>query len=175
MTESLGFDDILNSAREARRQLSDLEHEIQEKLDDIDFHAIQEGRPLHEDEKRNRQQLRAAQAETRDALVELAYVTLRRLDNSNEIQTLQQRIGKVNEELNEDLTDLENIENEFKKFQNIVKTVEEVVAGIAGLTSDEESANEKSESTESESTESESKKPESAPGEGETTSKKPSG
>lgn len=170
MTQSLGFDEILESAREARRQLSDLEHEIQEKLDDLDFEAFRQNRALNEAEKRKRQQLRAAQAETRDALVELAYVTLRRLDDSNEIQTLQRRIGQVNDELNEDLAGLGKIVSEFEKFQNIAATIEKVVAGIAGLTSGEESANKEPQSTESEGKEAENK-----PVGGETTEKPSSG
>ena len=95
---------------------------------------------------------------------------MRRLSKSEEIETLRKRIKQVNQDLIDDLSDLGDILGGFEKFKNFVKTIEEFVVGIAGRDSAGESVNK-----ESGSTKAESKKTESKPGEGETTSKKPSG
>ena len=133
-SKSEKFEAILQSAREARQQLTELEHELQGEIDDIDFEAFQRGSPLSEDEKNKRQRLRATQAATRDALVELAYVTLKRIDNSIEVKTLQNRIGQVNKELGEDLDELKGIAKKAEKFKGVVVTMEEVVKGITDFT-----------------------------------------
>ena len=78
--------------------------------------------------------MRATQAATRDALVELAYVTLKRIDNSIEVKTLQNRIGQVNKELGEDLDELKSITKKAEKFKGVFVTMEEVVKGITDFT-----------------------------------------
>jgi hypothetical protein len=118
------LEDIVKSTQAARRSLSDLEQRLQSRIDSIDFRAFKEKRVLTADEIAIRTQLRASQAEVRDAFVEFAFVTVSRLDNSDEVATLSSRIERINKGLADDL-------DRLRKIANFAKTVAKVADGVA--------------------------------------------
>lgn len=122
-------EDIVNSARAARRSLSDLEQRLQDEIDSIDFAAFREDRGLTPAEAAKRTQMRASQAEVRDAFVQLAFVTVSRLDDSAEVAALSGRMERINRGLADDLERL----NRVAKFAKTVAKVADGVARVAAL------------------------------------------
>lgn len=132
----LTLDAIVASAAEARKQLGKLEHRLQGGIDDIDFVAFAQNRPLTEAEREQRRQLRASQTEVRDAFVQLAFVTLQRLDNSIEILSLNQRMQTIQKNLADDLETLKNIEMIADTVAKVSDSIAKVVAQIAEKAAD---------------------------------------
>ncbi len=125
--------EIVAAAVEARRELSDLERVLQEEIDEIDFTAFVERRPLTPQEKQLRRVRRSDQGEVRDAFKELAFVTLQRLDQSAEVQQLVAKLTQVNERLGEDLDELKAIERYTAIAAKVADTLAKVVGKLAGL------------------------------------------
>ena len=131
MGDSESVDLIISSVTEARRNLSDLEQQLQTEIDEIDFRAFQDDRPLTDDEKGHRMQLRASQTEVREAFVELAFVTLRRLDDSEEVKHLQKRMDHINRGLSDDLNKLKEIVEFAETAAKVTDTIAKVVEKVA--------------------------------------------
>ena len=125
--------DIVADAREARQQLAAVEHQLQHEIDEIDFGAFREGRPLSDEEIGKRREFRASQAEVRDALIVLAFVTARRLDESAEVAMLQRQIGRINSNLRDDLDRLRGLEAFSERVAKITDLLARIVSGLAGL------------------------------------------
>ena len=104
-------DEIVAAAESSRNDLSTLERQLQERIDQIDFDAFAAGRELTEAEKTERQSLRASQAELREAFQVLAFVTLRRLDESDQVIQLHTRMSRINKGLKDDLERLKDVED----------------------------------------------------------------
>jgi hypothetical protein len=128
VNRNVTIDAIVASAAEARKHLGKLEHRLQGEIDDIDFVAFAENRPLTEAEREQRRQLRASQTEVRDAFVQLAFVTLQRLDNSLEILSLNKRMQAIQKNLADDLGTLKNIERIADTVAKVSDSVAQVVA-----------------------------------------------
>lgn len=131
MPDSEPVDKIIASAQEARKELADLEQQLQSRIDEIDFDAFREERNLTADDKTERKQLRASQTEVREAFVELAFVTLRRLDESEEVGRLNARLDQINRGLKDDLDDLKKIAAFAAKAAKVADSVAKVVEKVA--------------------------------------------
>lgn len=127
MANGQSASDIISDAKEARQHLGDLEFQLQEEIDEIDFKVFQEDRELTDDERNERRELRASQVEVRDAFVVLTYVTARRLDQSEEVGRLHQKMKEINNGLKDDLERLRQIER-------YAETAAKVADGIAKIT-----------------------------------------
>ncbi len=133
MANGESVDDIVRSAQAARRDLSDLEHELQTGIDSIDSAAFQQGRDLTAAETAKRTQLRASQAEVRDAFIQLAFVTVSRLDDSTEVAALSARMQGINSGLADDLARLKRIAQFAETAAKVVDGVANVAAQVAKL------------------------------------------
>jgi outer membrane lipopolysaccharide assembly protein LptE/RlpB len=129
-------DEIVASAAEARKQLGKLEHRLQGEIDGVDFIAFERNRPLNEAERKQRRQLRSSQVEVRDAFTQLAFVTLERLDNSDEVLRLEQRMKAIQATLADDLEHLKRIERIAETVAKVSDTVADVVSKIAEKAAD---------------------------------------
>jgi hypothetical protein len=119
---------VIASANTARQHLAMLERELQEGIDEIDFNAFKEGRSLTPAEIKQRRELRATQAEIRDEFKVLAFVTLQRLDESDEVAQLLHQLEVINAGLEDDLERLKKIE----KYATIAAKVADSLAKTAG-------------------------------------------
>ena len=128
MPERESVHDIVASAQAARRSLSDLEAQIQAELDELDFRLFSQGRPISEEERAQRRQLRASQGEVREAFAALAFVTLQRLDDSAEVAQLRVRMDRINQGLADDLDHL-------RATAALAATVAQVADGLAKVAS----------------------------------------
>jgi hypothetical protein len=124
MAKDESIEDIVNSAQAARRDLSDLEQELQTEIDKMDFDAFQNGHDLTAAQTKRRIQLRASQSEVRDAFIALAFVTVSRLDDSSEVAMLSTRLDGINSGLSDDL-------GRLKKIATFATTVAKVADGVA--------------------------------------------
>lgn len=131
MPDSEPVDQIIASARDARQELADLEQQLQSRIDEIDFDAFREERGLTADEKTERKQLRASQTEVREAFAELAFVTVRRLDESDEVGRLKAKMDQINRGLKDDLDDLKKIAAFATKAAKVADSVAKVVEKVA--------------------------------------------
>lgn len=131
MPDSEPVDQIIASARGARQELADLEQQLQSRIDEIDFDAFREERGLTADEKTERKQLRASQTEVREAFVELAFVTVRRLGESDEVGRLKAKMDQINRGLKDDLDDLKKIAAFATKAAKVADSVAKVVEKVA--------------------------------------------
>lgn len=121
------IDEIFEEAKVARRELADLEHELQEEIDEIRFRAFEEGRAMTEDEKKTRDLRRAEKAEARDAYVAMTFITLQRLNHAEELKHLIRRMEEINLNLKDDLDHLRNI----SRYAELAARVGDAVAGVA--------------------------------------------
>jgi hypothetical protein len=131
MPDSEPVDQIIASARDARQELADLEQQLQSRIDEIDFDAFREERGLTADEKIERKQLRASQTEVREAFAELAFVTVRRLDESDEVGLLKAKMDQINRGLKDDFDDLKKIAAFATKTAKVADSVAKVVEKVA--------------------------------------------
>lgn len=100
---------IVAGAMQSRSNLAELDHRLQDEIDEIVLAAAREERPLSDDDKNRRKALRAQQADVQDAFEELAFATLARLDNSADVAELKDKLDAINAQLGDDLQRLKNI------------------------------------------------------------------
>jgi len=131
MTETDSVAEIIAAADEARKVLFDLELALEKQIDEMRFLAFKKKRPLNDEEKGRRTQIRASQTEIKEALIELAYVTLSRLDNSEDVLQLKKKMDQVNQGLRDDLTELKKITSIAEKVANVADKLAQVVEKIA--------------------------------------------
>ena len=122
---------IVTAADKTRRALFDLDRDLEKQLDKIRFDASKQARSLSIEEKKVRTQIRASQSEIRNAIIQLDYVTASRLDKSEEVLQLKQRIENVNQDLNDDLKQLKKIEGMAKKVSLVADKLTDVVIDLA--------------------------------------------
>ena len=103
-------DEIIKERNAAREELAKLELELQEEIDEIRFKALQLRRPMSDEEKALRNERRATLGDARQAFQDLNFITLQRLDKSDEVQQLQQRLKQINAGIGDDLEQLRRIE-----------------------------------------------------------------
>lgn len=131
MPEATSAAEIVAAADETRKGLFELELGIEKEVDALRFRAFKERRPLSDAERAKRSELRACQAEIRNAHVDLAYVTLVRLDDADEVRSLNARIGEVNDALADDLAALKKLEDLSAKVAQVADKLAQVVGKIA--------------------------------------------
>jgi hypothetical protein len=118
---------IVADAAARRADLAELDHLLQNDIDEIVLAAALEGRPLSEAEKQRRRALRAEQSEVQDAFRALAFVTLARLDQSAELAALHAKMTGINAVLADDLDRLKDI----ARYATIAARVADGLAQLA--------------------------------------------
>jgi hypothetical protein len=109
MTDKNTVDAIVAGATASRSQLASLDHTLQGAIDKIVLGAAKQGRELTDDEKKQRKLLRAQQADVQEAFEELAFATAARLDNSDDVRQLREKLQSINANLGDDLDRLKKI------------------------------------------------------------------
>jgi hypothetical protein len=109
MTDKNTVDAIVAGATASRSQLASLDHTLQGAIDEIVLGAAKQGRELTDDEKKQRKLLRAQQADVQEAFEELAFATAARLDNSDDVKQLREKLQSINANLGDDLDRLRKI------------------------------------------------------------------
>ncbi|MEZ5830016.1 MAG: hypothetical protein R3D05_02415 [Dongiaceae bacterium] len=115
---------VVADAGNARQQLAALDHQLQSEIDAIVFTAFKGGRPLSSDDIEKRKQLRATQMEVRDQFNVLSFVTLQRLDDTDEVSQLLHQMNTINAGLQDDFRRLKKI----KRYAAIIAGVTDAVA-----------------------------------------------
>jgi len=126
MTATNTVDAIVAGATASRSQLASLDHALQSAIDGIVLGAAKQGRELTDDEKNQRKLLRGQQADVQEAFEELAFVTVARLDNSDDVQQLREKLKSINANLDDDLQRL-------KKIATYAVIAAQVADGLAKL------------------------------------------
>jgi hypothetical protein len=126
-------EDIIAAAVEARKGLVALDSFLQSEIDRIAFTAAKEDRELKQSELTTRTELRASQSEVREAVRELGFVTLERLDRAEEVKSLSHRMKMINEGLGDDLGRLKRIGEISDTVATVADTVAMVAAGVAAI------------------------------------------
>jgi hypothetical protein len=122
----LTVDEIVADANAARQALAEMERDLQEGIDAIDFKSFQAGRELTAKELDQRKKLRATLGEVRDGFRVLAFVTAQRLDDSAEAEQLARQMQIINAGLEDDLARLKKV----AKFAEIAAQVADVLAKV---------------------------------------------
>jgi hypothetical protein len=125
MTENT-VDAIVAEATATRSQLASLDHTLQGEIDKIILGAAKRNRALTDNEKNRRRLLRSQQADVREAFAELAFVTVARLDNSDDVKQLRESLKSINANLSDDLERL-------KKIATFAAIAAQVADGLAKL------------------------------------------
>ncbi len=128
MTDQETVADIMADANAQRENLEELERSLQADIKQIDRTAFMESRPLTDDEKTRRAELRASQEKVGNAYVQWAYLTAKRLDDSAEVDVIKAKLDAVNLSLADDLGRLKNVE----RYAEIAAKVAEGAVKIAG-------------------------------------------
>src|SRR2546423_12122973 len=103
MTDKNTVDAIVAEASATRSQLASLDHTLQSEIDKIILGAAKQSRALTDKEKNQRKLLRGQQADVQEAFAELAFVTVARLDNSDDVKQLREKLKSINANLSDDL------------------------------------------------------------------------
>jgi hypothetical protein len=101
---------VMAEANNARQQLAALDQQLQDGIDDIDFKVFKEKRPPTAAETSKRKDLRSTQGEVRAQFAVLAFVTAKRLDDTDEVSQLVRQMNTINAGLKDDLDRLKRIE-----------------------------------------------------------------
>ena len=126
-------DEIVNAASATRAKLSALEHDLMSRIDAIEGAAFDAHRPFTQAESDERDRLRAALAEVRDAFRELGFVTLQQLDDSDTVKSLIRNMQDVNQEIKGDLDRLKRIALFADTAAKVADGLAQVAAGLAKL------------------------------------------
>ncbi len=124
--------DIVSEAMQTRAELASLDHALQEEIDEIVTTAARERRRLSADEKARRKALRADQVEFGDLFRELAFVTLARLDASEEVANLKGKLDSVIEDLGDDLDQLGRIARYAEIAARVADGLTKLAIKVAG-------------------------------------------
>jgi len=126
-------EEILVDANAARAALAELELLVQKEIQDINRLAADEGRWPNAEEKERRKQLRARKAQVTESFRQLADITMMRLDASEDVQRIIDRMREVNEDLADDLEDLKRIEGMAEKAARVAGIVARITEKLASL------------------------------------------
>jgi hypothetical protein len=132
MPELESAETIVAEAMKNRVRLLDLDHELQSEIDEIVLGAARAGRGLNNEEKARRKSRRASQADTGRALKALAFVTLARLDGSDEVIELKGKLDAVNDGLVDDLEQLKDIERYTAIAADLADGLAQLAEQVAG-------------------------------------------
>jgi hypothetical protein len=127
------IEEITAEAKVARQNLADLETELQEEIDEIRFRAFKEGRPMTDAERATRNDRRAQKSEAREAYVALSFMTLQRLNQSEEVKQLTLKINEIDQGLVGDLDDLKKIERYADTAAKVADGLANIATNIAGI------------------------------------------
>lgn len=125
--------DIIADANAGRQALADMERQLQEEIDEIDFTAFKEGRELTAAEIERRKERRATQGEIRDGFTVLAFVTAQRLDSAVEVQQLLRQMQVINAGLEDDLNRLRKVAKFAKIAAQVTSALAKTVAQLGKL------------------------------------------
>lgn len=129
----LTVDEIIADANAARQALAEMERELQDGIDEIDFKAFQADRDLTDKEMNQRKKLRATLGEVRDGFRVLAFVTAQRLDNSAEAEQLARQMQIINTGLEDDLARLKKIAKFAAGAAQVANGLAKVVRTLANV------------------------------------------
>jgi hypothetical protein len=125
--------DILNDATAAKDALHRLESALNEQIDSLAFTALKEGRDLTAAERSKRDQYRAAVAAVESSFDELGFITLTKLNHSNEVKNLLHDISEENSQLDDDLKQLKQVEAIAQEVADVAAQLPKVVQGLAQI------------------------------------------
>jgi hypothetical protein len=129
----LTVDEIVADANAARQALAEMERDLQEGIDAIDFKSFQAGRELTAKELDQRKKLRATLGEVRDGFRVLAFVTAQRLDDSAEAEQLARQMQIINAGLEDDLARLKKVAKFAEIAAQVADGLAKVVARLANI------------------------------------------
>lgn len=125
--------EVVAEANNARRQLATLEQQLQEEIDEIDFTAFRAGRPPTAAEIARRRELRTTQGEVRDQFKVLAFVTARRLDETDEVSFLLREMHNINVGLQDDFERLQRLQRYAQVAAEVADAVAKATAKLAAI------------------------------------------
>jgi hypothetical protein len=118
---------IKAEAEKARQEIRRLDNQIHEEVAALEFAAFSEDRQPTAAELKRQGELEAAQKELLKQLKILGFVTASKLDNSDDVARLLERMQAVNIGLEDDLDRLKKIE----RFAKIAAQVADAIAKVA--------------------------------------------
>lgn len=125
--------EILDATSATRAGLATLEQSLASRIDAIEGAAFDAHRTFTQQESAERDRLRAALTEVRDAFRELGFVTLQQLDSSEAVQGLLRNMQDVNREIGNDLDRLKAIALFANTAAQVADGLAQVAAGLAKL------------------------------------------
>lgn len=131
MSTSSEIKEIVANARIARDGMLETDRKLDEGIIAID--EIAWSRELRASERSERARLRAAQTACRAAQIELSFVTIQALDQSQEVNRLINAIGAANKDVKEALEKVKNIVKITQGIAKVTAALEKVAIGLAGL------------------------------------------
>jgi hypothetical protein len=130
---SMTVEQIAAARDEAREALGKLASQLNDGIDAIEATVFQEDRDFTTAERSRRDFLRASLNETNGAISELAFVTLDRLNQSDEVKRMRADLDDVNRQIQGDLTRLKQIADFAQQAANALALLAQISEGLAGL------------------------------------------
>ena len=119
--------EIKAGALKARQEILKLDNQIHEEVAALEFAAFRDDRQPTAVELKKQAELERTQQELRKQLKIFGFVTASKLDNSDDVSRLLERMQTVNAGLGDDLARLKKIE----RFAKIAAQVADAVAKVA--------------------------------------------
>lgn len=130
---SMTVKQIVAARDEARETLGALASQLNDGIDAIEAKVFQEDRDFTSSERSRRDFLRASLNETNGAISELAFVTLDRLNQSDEVERMRADIDDVNRQIQGDLARLKKIADFAQQAADALALLAKIAEGLAGL------------------------------------------
>jgi hypothetical protein len=131
MSDRESVEAIVADAATSRANLAELDHMLQDEIDDVVLAAAREGRALSPADNERRRALRADQSEVQDAFKALAFVTLARLNQSAELVALEAKLTGINAVLADDLDRLRSIQRYAAIAAKVADGLAQLAAKVA--------------------------------------------
>jgi hypothetical protein len=125
--------DIKAQALKARQEILKLDNKIHEEIAALEFAAFKDDRQPTAAELKRQGELESAQKELVKQLKILGFVTASKLDNSDDVTRLLERMQTVNAGLEDDLARLKKIERFAKAAAQVADAVAKVAERLAKI------------------------------------------
>lgn len=126
-------EEIVADVESLQHDLLTARREIRSAFDKIKTDASAARRGLTEAERDLRAALRAARSELGEALDDLDWVTLERLDAASDVKLLHDRLTEINDELGDEIRRLKKLEAVAATAAKVADTIAKVAKKVTAL------------------------------------------
>lgn len=125
--------EIVEDAKALQHELLSAKHQLRDALDEMAVEVATKGVEFSQAQREQRAAWRAAMSEVNDAILDLNWVTLQRLNASEDVKMIRAKMMEINDELRDDIQRLKRLEHVAATAAQVVDTIAKVVEKTVAL------------------------------------------